>query len=102
MSDIEQARDVLQRERTSVLAELQDAGAQAREAAERHKAWKVQVDELLERGRVAGVPVTEMARALGLSRQWTSHLLAQRDRALRVEKLLGGTDSPGGWRAPDA
>ena len=78
-----------------------DAGAEAREAAERHKAWKARVDELLERGRVAGVTVIEMARALGLSRQWTSHLLAQRDRALRLEKMLGEAKSSRKRRPPD-
>jgi hypothetical protein len=38
---------------------------------------------LLGRGREAGIPITEMAKLLGLSRQWTTHLLdCERGRVL--------------------
>src|SRR5438270_805016 len=36
---------------------------------------RCEVVALLVRGRAAGLPVTEMAKLLGLSRQWTTHLL---------------------------
>jgi hypothetical protein len=102
MGDVEQARETLDQERAAVLSELAGAAAEAREAAERHKAWKSRVHELLERGRVAGVPIIEMARALGVSRQWTSHLLARQDRRRGLEKLLGEVKKPRKRRGSDA
>jgi hypothetical protein len=79
VSEIDRARKLLEDERRAVLDGLAGAGEDARERARRQQAWRATVSDLLERGRAAGVPVTEMAKALGLSRQWTSHLLACRE-----------------------
>jgi hypothetical protein len=101
VDEVERARDVLERERAAVLADLAEAGAEARTMAERQRAWKERVDGLLERGRSAGVPVTAMARALGVSRQWTSHLVAQRDRLRNLEKQFGLAPDTS-WKRPKA
>jgi site-specific recombinase XerC len=79
--EVQQARRVLDKERDAVLHALEEAGAELKEHAKRQAAWRAKVDELLIRGRTAGVPVSGMARALGVSRQWTSHLLAERVKA---------------------
>src|SRR4051794_24855691 len=81
MSDVDRARAVLEREREEVLAALEQAGAEARDLAARQSAWREGVIALLDRGNAAGIAVTDMAKALGLSRQWTSHLLARRLKA---------------------
>jgi hypothetical protein len=88
VSEIERAQELLRAERDAVLAGLTEAGEEAREAARRQKAWRASVTALLERGRGAGVSVTDMANALGLSRQWTSHLLARR-QAREKDRVLG-------------
>ncbi len=79
--EVERARRILHEERDSVVRALEEAGAELKEHAKRQAAWRANVDELLVRGRTAGVPVSAMARALGVSRQWTSHLLAERVKA---------------------
>ncbi len=87
--DVEHARHLLERERDHVIAALVSAGDEARAVASRQKVWRAEVLALLQRGSTNGVPVTEMAKALGLSRQWTSHLLAlrgERDRERQLEK----------------
>jgi FtsZ-binding cell division protein ZapB len=81
VSEVERARAVLERERAEVVAALEQAGAEARDLAARQAAWREQVMALLDRANAAGVAVTDMAKALGLSRQWTSHLLARRVKA---------------------
>ena len=60
---------------TAIRAALAEAGAEAREAARREAIWKDEVVALLRQGRAAGVTMTEMAKLLGLSRQWTTHLV---------------------------
>lgn len=85
MDDVERARKVLADEQSAVLAGLVEAAAAQRDeverAAARQRQWRAQVSELLERGKAAGVPVTRMAEALGVSRQWTTHLIATSDSA---------------------
>src|SRR5919108_1958843 len=87
MDEVERARAVLERERAEVLAALERAGAEARELAARQAAWREQVTDLLDRANTAGVAVTDMAKAFGLSRQWTSHLLARRAKAEKARVL---------------
>jgi len=77
MSEIEQAKEVLGAERDAVLAGLAEERAAAERAAEEQRRWRADVETLLERGRVVGLPVSEMADALGISRQWTNHLAKQ-------------------------
>jgi hypothetical protein len=74
MSDIEQAKQVLEVERKAVLARLAEERAAAERAAEEQRRWRAEVQTLLERGREVGLSVAEMAHALGISRQWTNHL----------------------------
>jgi transposase len=87
VNEVERARELLEAEQKAVLAILGVAGKEAREAARRQKVWRNTVSDQLERGRAAGVSVTEMANALGLSRQWTSHLLARRE-ARQKDRVL--------------
>src|SRR2546421_909567 len=72
--ELEQALEVVKREREAVLAALAGQRAAAERAAEEQRRWRAQVEALLERGRAVGVSVADMATALGVSRQWTNHL----------------------------
>jgi hypothetical protein len=81
--EIRKAREVLEQERAEVLAALGAARASAQKIAHEQSAWREAVTTLLERGDAAGLSVTEMAKALGLSRQWTSHLRAEAVRRAR-------------------
>ena len=84
MSEIEQAKQVLEAEREAVLAGLGDERAAAERAVQEQRRWRADVEALLERGRAVGLSVAEMADALGISRQWTSHLAKRAvDRELR-------------------
>jgi len=82
---IRRARELLAQERADVLAALAAACGEAQKIAEAQKAWREAVVPLLERADTAGVSVNEMAAALGLSRQWTSHLRADAKRRERLE-----------------
>jgi uncharacterized membrane protein len=91
---IREARDLLEREREKVVAALALARARAQEIAEQQKAWRKEAAELLERGDAASLSVTEMAKALGLSRQWTTHLRAEAKRRVRLMNVVC-VDPPG-------
>jgi hypothetical protein len=82
--EIRTARDVLKRERADVLDALAALRAEGARIADEQRAWRDAAAQLLDRGAAAELSVTEMARALGLSRQWTTHL---RKRMLAKEKL---------------
>ena len=77
MSGVEQAKQVIETERNAVLAGLAEERAAAERAAEEQRRWRAEVQSLLERGRAVGLPVADMAEALGISRQWTNHLAKQ-------------------------
>jgi hypothetical protein len=77
VGDVEQAKQVIETERSAVLAGLAAERAAAERAAEEQRRWRAEVGSLLERGRAVGVSVSEMADALGISRQWTNHLAKQ-------------------------
>jgi hypothetical protein len=97
MSDVEQARQVLEDERTAVLAGLAGEQAAAERAAEEQRRWRTEVQSLLERGRAAGLSVAEMAEALGISRQWTNHLAKRavdREVSKRAASLQFGIGGP--------
>ena len=85
---VREARELLERERNDVLAALAAARAEAHRIAEHQKAWRVAAAVLLERGAAAGLSVAEMARALGLSRQWTTHLRAEAERREHVARVV--------------
>jgi hypothetical protein len=61
-------------DRDDILRRLADAREDARRIADRQRAWRSQVGELVELGRAAGLMVEEMAEALGLSKSWTERL----------------------------
>jgi hypothetical protein len=91
---VREARDLLERERADVVAALAAARVEAQRIAEHQKEWREAAAGLLERGDAAGLSVAEMARALGLSRQWTTHLRAEAKRRARLVGVVC-TDPPG-------
>jgi hypothetical protein len=74
MDELERAKEVIEAERQAVLDGLAEQRAAAERAAEEQRRWRAEVEALLERGRAVSLPVAEMAKALGISRQWTNHL----------------------------
>ena len=84
MSEIEQAKGILNAERQAVLEGLRVQRRLAEEAAKAQQEWRSAVQALLERGRAAELPVAEMADALGVSRQWANHLAKRRRAAYRA------------------
>ena len=84
---IRQARELLEQERNDVRDALAQAREEGQEIARAQKAWRERAAALLDRGNAAGLSVTEMARALGLSRQWTTHLRAEAARRERLAKV---------------
>ena len=78
MDDVERAQEVLAREREAVAAELARQRAIAARLADDQRRWRSDVEQLLARGRGAGMRVAAMADALGVSRQWTNHLAKRR------------------------
>jgi hypothetical protein len=88
MSDVEEAKQVIETERAAVLAGLATEKAAAERAAEEQRRWRADVQALLERGRAVGLSVADMAEALGVSRQWTNHLAkATVDKEVRKRAL---------------
>jgi hypothetical protein len=94
MDEVERAQQVLAAEREAVLRKLREERAEAESAAAAQRAWGERVQALLERGRVAGVSIIDMAEALGVSRQWTSHLLAKRETQQALLRGLHWSASP--------
>jgi DNA invertase Pin-like site-specific DNA recombinase len=94
---VRQARELLARERADVLAALAAAREDGRRLADAQKAWRDDAANLIARGDAAGLSVTEMAKALGLSRQWTTHIrkeLERRKQVARVVPVQYPPDSP--------
>ena len=80
MAEIWDARQVLERERRAVLADLRKNQAATEKLAERRAELRTEAIDLLARGKLAGVPMTEMAEALSLSRQQVHRLIAEEER----------------------
>jgi uncharacterized membrane protein len=98
--EVQKARELLAEERVDVLEALRAARAEGARIADEQRCWREQAAELLDRGGAAGLSVTEMAKALGLSRQWTTHLRAHAEkqaltRLRRVRPLPPGFLPPG-------
>jgi hypothetical protein len=94
MSDVDDAVEVIRAERAAVRGGLAEERAAAERAAAEQRRWRESVEALLERGRAVGLPVAEMAEALGISRQWTNHLAKQavtREVTKRAASLQLGT-----------
>jgi len=88
MSDVDNAKEVIEGERAAVLTGLAGERDAAERAADEQRRWRADVQILLERGRAVGLSVAEMAEALGISRQWTNHLAKQTvDREVRRRAL---------------
>jgi len=97
MSDVGQAKQILEKERNAVLAGLAAERAAAERAAEEQRRWRAEVQSLLERGRTVGLSVSQMADALGISRQWTNHLAKQtvtREMRKRASSMQFGPGFP--------
>ena len=96
MTPVERARQVLAKERRAVLSRLDAAAAEAAREADRaaawRRTWRKEVHRLLNRGQAAGVSVAEMAEALGVSRQWATHLLKERERDERLRRLKASAE----------
>lgn len=73
MTEVEEARRVLEAERQAVLGELAQAAKDREAEAERHRVAQFvlseRVRELFVRGHAAGASGGEMAEAAGMSRQ---------------------------------
>jgi hypothetical protein len=91
---VREARELLERERKDVLAALAAARGEAQRIAAQQEAWRGTAATLLERGDAAGLSVAEMARALGLSRQWTTHLRAEAERRARLARVVRVHQTP--------
>jgi hypothetical protein len=97
VSDVEQAKQVIETERAAVIAGLAGERAAAERAAEEQRRWRADVQALLERGRAVGLSVADMAEALGISRQWTNHLAKQtvsREMRKRAASMQFGPHCP--------
>jgi hypothetical protein len=66
---VEEAKRRLQEERRDVVRELRRAARDEQRAREQALERRRRVRELIDRGRNVNVPVTEMADALGVTRQ---------------------------------
>jgi hypothetical protein len=82
VAEVRRAREVLEAEQRAVLVALRkvrsrEERVRAREA-ERREAVLREIGDLLMRGREAGVPMVEMADALGLTRQMAHRIVRKR------------------------
>jgi hypothetical protein len=66
---VEEAKRRLEEERRDVLRELRNAARAEQRARWQAQERRLRVRELIDRGRNVDVPVTEMANALGVTRQ---------------------------------
>jgi len=93
--EVRKARELLAREREDVLAALEVAREDGRRLAGAQKAWRGAAADLIARGDAAGLSVTEMAKALGLSRQWTTHIRKELERRKHVARIVPVQYPPG-------
>jgi hypothetical protein len=96
---IRAARELLDNEQAEVrktFAKLRQKGA--RLAAEQQE-WRDAAAQMLERGAAAGLSVAEMARELGLSRQWTTHIRQDSERRQKLGELILNRELPP-WLKP--
>ena len=78
---VENAKRRLEEERRDVLRELRRAARDEQRAREQARERRRRVRELIDRGRNVDVPVTEMADALGVTRQAVYALTSERRRS---------------------
>jgi DNA-directed RNA polymerase specialized sigma24 family protein len=77
MSDVEHARHLLEQERDAVLRGLNDLRRRYRRINKTLTTLDEERQSLLVRGRAAGVPIVEMAEAVGTSRRTLSTIISQ-------------------------
>jgi hypothetical protein len=66
---VEDAKRTLDQERRAVLRELQKAARDEERARKQAQERRRFIRELIDRGRAVDLPVTQMAKALGVTRQ---------------------------------
>jgi CRP-like cAMP-binding protein len=78
---VEEAKRRLEEERRDVLRELRKATREEQRARQQAQERRRRVRGLIDRGRAVDVPVTEMAEALGVTRQAVYALTSERRRS---------------------
>jgi hypothetical protein len=85
MADVARAQRVLEAERNAVLDGFRDVAKRRTAEIQRHSdaTWALEQEwfDLALRGKAAGVPVVEMADALGFTRQRMHHIIRQAEFA---------------------
>jgi vacuolar-type H+-ATPase subunit D/Vma8 len=82
MDDVKQARYLLEQERDAVLRGLNDLRRRYRRISKTLTTLDEERQSLMVRGRAAGVPIVEMAEAVGTSRRSASNILSQAQEQL--------------------
>jgi hypothetical protein len=96
---IRAARELLDSEQADVrkaFAKLREQGARI---ATEQREWRDAAAQVLERGAAAGLSVAEMARELGLSRQWTTHIRQDSARRQKLGEIILNREPPP-WLKP--
>ena len=77
---VEEAKRRLETERREVLRELRKAARDEDRARQQARARRRRVRRLIERGRNVDVPVTEIAKAIGVTRQAIYALTSEKEK----------------------
>jgi DNA invertase Pin-like site-specific DNA recombinase len=77
---IEEAKRRLETERRDVLRDLRKAAADEDRARQQARERRRRVRRLIDRGRNVDVPVTEIAKALGVTRQAIYALTSEKEK----------------------
>ncbi|MBA2526852.1 MAG: hypothetical protein H0V18_13875 [Pyrinomonadaceae bacterium] len=80
MAEVERAKRILEAERETVLTGLLKARAADRDLARKRRRVRERIEAFLLRGKAAGVEVTEMAGALGITRQMAHRLIKEAEK----------------------
>ncbi len=86
MDDVKQARHLLEQERDAVLRGLNDLRRRYRRINKTLMTLDEERQALMVRGRAAGVPIVEMAEAVGTSRRSASNILSQAQEQLQSQE----------------
>jgi DNA-directed RNA polymerase specialized sigma24 family protein len=86
MDDVKQARYLLEQERDAVLRGLNDLRRRYRRISKTLTTLDEERQSLMVRGRAAGVPIVEMAEAVGTSRRSASNILSQAQEQLQSQE----------------
>jgi vacuolar-type H+-ATPase subunit D/Vma8 len=86
MDDVKEARQLLEQERDAVLRGLNDLRRRYRRISKTLTTLDEERQSLMVRGRAAGVPIVEMAEAVGTSRRSASNILSQAQEQLQSQE----------------